>query len=167
MNQIVCAKPHHLPLIMPIYAHAQKLMIQYGNLNQWPVGHPSQEIISLDIEKQHTFLLLSPSLQILGVFALVQGEDPTYAHIIDGQWLNDDPYVTLHRVATSSLQKNTFRQILDWTLAHHPNIRIDTHADNAPMLHILQDYGFVRCGTIFVANGSPRVALQYIRKNAY
>ena len=163
MNQIVHAKHHHLALIIPIYAHAQQLMIQNGNLHQWPVGYPTQETVQHDIQQQNTYLLLSPTDQILAVFVLVLGQDPTYKHIVDGQWLNEKPYVTLHRVATSSIQKNTFRQILDWTTKQHSNIRIDTHADNATMLHILQSYGFVRCGTIFVANGTPRIALQYHR----
>ena len=36
---------------------------------------------------------------IHGVFALFDGAEPTYAHIEEGEWLNDEPYVTIHRLA--------------------------------------------------------------------
>ena len=36
---------------------------------------------------------------IHGVFALFEGAEPTYAHIEEGEWLNDEPYVTIHRLA--------------------------------------------------------------------
>ena len=35
---------------------------------------------------------------IHGVFALFDGAEPTYAHIEEGEWLNDEPYVTIHRL---------------------------------------------------------------------
>ena len=33
------------------------------------------------------------------MFALFEGEDPTYAYIEGGHWLNNAPYVTIHRLA--------------------------------------------------------------------
>ena len=40
-------------------------------------------------------------------------------------------------------------------------MRGDTHEDNLPMQRVLEKNGFQRCGTIFVEDGSPRIAYQY------
>ena len=40
------------------------------------------------------------------------------------------------------------------------HLRADTHADNAPMLRLLPALGFVRCGVVRVADGSPRIAFE-------
>jgi RimJ/RimL family protein N-acetyltransferase len=45
-------------------------------------------------------------------------------------------------------------------MAQIPNIRIDTHRDNAIMQHLLEKNGFVKCGIIYVEDGSPRIAYQ-------
>ena len=41
------------------------------------------------------------------------------------------------------------------------NIRVDTHARNLPMRAKIEARGFVRCGIIHVADGTPRIAYQY------
>ena len=43
------------------------------------------------------------------------------------------------------------------------DIRIDTHADNVIMRHLLCKNGFSEVGTILLSNGSPRVAYQWVR----
>ena len=40
------------------------------------------------------------------------------------------------------------------------NIRIDTHEDNRIMQHLLDKYGFAKCGCIYVEDGTPRIAYQ-------
>ncbi len=40
-------------------------------------------------------------------FAFILGEDPTYQQI-DGAWLNDQPYGTIHRIAGNGKIKGTF-----------------------------------------------------------
>lgn len=40
------------------------------------------------------------------------------------------------------------------------DIRIDTHKDNKPMLHLIRKNGFTRCGVIIVDDGTPREAFQ-------
>ena len=37
-------------------------------------------------------------------------------------------------------------------------LRIDTHEDNRVMQHAVQKLGFRRCGLIYIADGSPRIA---------
>ena len=48
----------------------------------------------------------------------------------------------------------------DWCEEQIANIRTDTHADNAPMQHIVRKCGYQRCGIIRVANGTLRTAFQ-------
>ena len=40
------------------------------------------------------------------------------------------------------------------------SLRVDTHEDNWNMNHFLIKHGFVRCGMIFVEDGTPRVAYE-------
>ena len=42
------------------------------------------------------------------------------------------------------------------------NIRMDTHEDNKIMQHLLEKNGFIRCGTVHIFNGDPRIAYQKI-----
>lgn len=85
--------------------------------------------------------------RILAVFAVCPGEDPTY-RTIDGAWLDDDRYVTIHRVASAGLIKGAAHLIFDWVLSHYDNVRVDTHPNNRAMQHVLKVNGFTRCGTI-------------------
>lgn len=42
------------------------------------------------------------------------------------------------------------------------NLRIDTHADNHTMQHLIQKHGFQKCGIVYVEDGTPRIAYQYL-----
>ena len=101
------------------------------------------------------------------VFALLEDGEPTYREIFDGAWLNDEPYLTMHRVASDGTQRGVVAACTDFcrrrasALGLH-NIRIDTHEANAPMQRALRRCGFVRCGTIHLANGDPRIAYQLV-----
>ena len=97
---------------------------------------------------------------IVGTFCLVEGDDPTYAVIEDGRWLDDDAYATIHRLASNGVCRGVARAAVEWSVRRCPNLRIDTHADNAPMLAFLRKAGFVRCGTIYCRDGTPRIAFQ-------
>ena len=43
-----------------------------------------------------------------------------------------------------------------------PHIRIDTHAQNLPMQQAILAYGFQERGTIYLQDGSPRQAYDYL-----
>jgi hypothetical protein len=42
------------------------------------------------------------------------------------------------------------------------NIRIDTHKDNTIMQHILESHHYIKCGTIYADDGTPRIAYQKV-----
>ena len=146
-----------LPEILSIYENARAFMRQSGNPNQWRSHHPAVEILHDDISKGQLYLCMDQE-EIAAVFFYVQGIDPTYLQIFDGQWLNDAPYGVIHRIAVAHPGKGIADRCYDWALAQCPNLRIDTHRDNLPMQRSLQRHGFSRCGTIYLANGEDRIA---------
>ena len=95
-----------LPTMLKIYEHARKLMASNGNPTQWGDKFPREEVVRDDVESQRTVLLVDTvdgEERVLAQFALCPGIDPTYVNI-DGAWLDDDPYVTIHRIAVGSRQ---------------------------------------------------------------
>lgn len=51
-----------------------------------------------DIENGNSYVCLDEEQKIVGTFAFIQGDDPTYAHIYDGAWIDDkQPYGVIHR----------------------------------------------------------------------
>ena len=148
--------------IMNVYSIAQDFMIKSGNPNQWSHDYPKRELIEQDIEDE-TSIVICDGNAIRGVFALFSGLEPTYEHIENGKWLNDEEYVTLHRIASDGKAKGIFKYAVDYCKTVSDNIRIDTHADNAVMQRLIEKNGFVKCGTIYVRDGSPRIAYQWCR----
>lgn len=146
-----------LPRILEIYAEAREFMRQNGNPNQWWDYHPTESILRDDIPKRQLYVCEQDG-DIGAVFAYIQGTDPTYIHIVDGQWLNDEPYGVIHRIAVSDRGRGLIAQCFDWALAQCSNLRIDTHRDNAPMQRALEKYGFQYCGVIHIFNGDERIA---------
>ena len=160
MLEIQRAKQEDLTRIMEIYRIAQDYMISVGNPTQWGHSFPPAELIQQDIQNGICHLIVDGST-IHGVFALCEGEEPTYREIQDGAWLNDDPYVTIHRIASDGTAHGIFHAAVEYAKEQAANVRIDTHENNLTMQKLIEKYGFVRCGTIFVRNGSPRIAFQW------
>ena len=152
------ARAEELSSIDQIYENARNFMRQAGNATQWSGGYPSREIISGDIAAQKLFVCEKDD-KILAVFYFSMGEDPTYVHI-DGKWLNDRPYGVIHRVAVAEQGRGVASFCYAHCFSLCDNLKIDTHADNLPMQRSLEKNGFVRCGTIYLANGDPRIAFQ-------
>lgn len=147
-----------LDKIMPVYEYARKKMAEGGNPNQWIDGYPSVDVISDDIARGNSYIIEEEGV-IAGVFTFIIGEDPTY-NIIEGQWLNDNEYGTIHRIASAPGASGIADICLEYCLKQVSDIRIDTHTDNAPMLGWIRSRGFEYCGIIYCHNGSPRLAFQ-------
>lgn len=154
--QIRKATEKDIDVIMSIYERARKYMAENNNPNQWINGYPQKEIVMRDINEGISYVYLIDD-QIEGVFVLLETPDPTYA-VIEGAWLYNEPYVTIHRVASKGTRKGVLSDIVDWCSGKYVNIRIDTHKDNVIMQHLLEKKGFIKCGIIYLANGSPRIA---------
>ncbi len=147
-------------IVLEIYAQARQFMKDHGNPHQWGDNRPSKEQISDDIRHGCSYVCVEDG-QILGVFYYAKTEEPTYAHIYDGAWLNQLPYGVVHRIAAPGGRKGTASFCLNWCmLKSGGNIRIDTHQDNLPMQRMLEKNGFVKCGIIRLTDGDLRLAYQ-------
>lgn len=144
--------------VLAIYAFAREQMSKAGN-PQWGTDRPSEETIRADIADGNSYVLEEGG-EPVGVFTLVLGEEPTYAVIENGEWLDDEPYGTLHRIASNGKARGVMQAALAFCESISPNMRVDTHEANRAMQHILEKNGYVRCGRIYVEDGSPRIAYQ-------
>ena len=139
-------------------------MAANGNPDQWGrSAYPRAELLQKDIEERRLFVIREGE-DIIAAFVLIFGDDPTYRVIENGAWLNDRPYGTLHRLGSVSSAHGVGKDALDFCAGeckkHGADLRADTHAANKPMQRVLEKYGFIRCGIIHVADGSPRIAYQ-------
>ena len=156
------AVPEDFTSIMSIYAYARSFMQETGNPNQWGNHFPPEELIHNRIRDKQLFVL-EENGTLHGAFAFIIGEDPTYLQIDDGSWLSDAPYGTIHQVASDGTIHGFFSQIVDYCWAQIPHLRVDTHADNQIMQHLIQKNGFERRGIIYLLTHSPRIAFERVK----
>lgn len=153
--------PTDIESIMKVYDCARQQMRDGGNTTQWVGGYPQRELILKDISEGNHYVCEEQG-SVVAVFSMIFGNDPTY-NVIEGQWLNTLPYATIHRIGSNGRVNGVLHEVLEWAFQQTDNIRIDTHADNAPMLHLMEREGFAYCGVIYVADGTPRRAFQKTR----
>ncbi len=144
-----------------IYDMAREFMRDAGNPSQWNSTYPGIADINDGIA-DGTSYVCEDAGEIVATFYFKVGEDPTYA-MIDGKWINDDPYAVIHRIAV----KHHGRGIVDFCFNEcfkmFPSLKIDTHKDNIPMQKCLLRSGFEYCGIIKTWNGEPRRAYQKVK----
>ena len=146
--------------IMKIMERARSFMASVGNPNQWIAGYPQKELMESEIAEGHCFVCINVDGKLVATFCFIDGVDPNYKYIEDGEWLNDKPYSVLHRLASDGTCSGIFDFCLEWCSSRSRNIRVDTHRDNQILQHLLLKHGFTYCGIIYVSNGTPRLAFQ-------
>ena len=90
--------------IMEVYDAAKYYMRSKGNFSQWTAGYPDRETILNDIAHWSHYIAEDEEGNILMAFSFILGADPTYKVIENGKWLNDLPYGTIHRIASSGMK---------------------------------------------------------------
>ena len=166
------AKTEHLDTICTITQQAKTQLKNLG-LDQWQKGYPARETWESDIAAQSAWIALEDD-RIIGAFAFQISPDPSY-EVIDGSWLSDSPYASMHRVCVADGCKG--KGVAGEMFAYgfqmaqelgFRSMRIDTHPGNSPMQKALEKAGFLRCGTITLKggceNGDLRVAFEKILK---
>lgn len=150
-----------IDIILGIIDQARQIMRESGNMTQWSDGYPSKEIITEDIDNNHAFVCVRDN-EVVGYFCFMAGEDPdpNYSVIEGGQWLDNEPYGVIHRLASGRKAKGIAKTAFDFAFSQIKNIRVDTHHENIPMQNYLKKTGFAYCGIIYVGDGSPRDAFQ-------
>lgn len=136
-------------------------MIKTGNPNQWSANYPAESTIRHDIAQGDCYLLYECGKSI-ATFVAKSGPEPNYHRIDNGDWLDDQPYYVIHRVASLEGVHGVMADIINYCSTFTSSIRIDTHADNHPMQASLIRLSFVYCGIIYVENGDSRLAFQCI-----
>lgn len=157
------AEKRDLDWMLTLYAGARAFMARSGNPTQWEEGYPDRGLLEADLAAGQLYVVERAG-RPCGAFVLALGEAPTYGHIDGGGWLRPGPYGTIHRLAGDGRHPGIFRECLAFCRAHAPDLRADTHADNRTMQRLLEQNGFVRCGTIYIWDGSPRIAYQLSRR---
>ena len=159
--EIRLSEPQDRPAILALYQSGRLFMREHGNLHQWTIGHPNEESLQEDLKFRRSFVVWDQG-EIVGTFALVT-HDPNYDGI-EGRWLNDEPYVAVHRVVSGKPGAGSF--LLNALCAQYPTVRIDTHQDNTPMKNLLTKLAFVHCGVIHLRDfdGSPREAYMKVSR---
>jgi len=157
------ATEQDFPRMMEIYAYARDFMAKTGNPNQWgPTHWPPEELIHDDIRSGHSYVC-EENGRIVGTFYFNAGTsiDATYAVIEDGQWIGDENYGVVHRVAGDGSVKGIGTFCINWAYSQCGHLRIDTHADNTVMRNLLLKLGFTQCGIIHVVEDNyPRFAFE-------
>lgn len=157
------AQLQDLDAIERIYSIGRAFMRASGNQKQWINGYPQRALLEDDIKNKRLFVIEEEG-KPRAVFAFILGDDPTYAYIEDGQWPNQKPYGTIHRIASDGTGKGVVEKALTFALQFTDEVRADTHEDNKPMQRALSKNGFTRCGIIYLENGDPRIAYQYSKE---
>lgn len=161
--EIVHSKLEDVDTIIKIYDIARKYMRDNGNYSQWINGYPSKEQIINDINNNVSYVVKENNI-IVAVFVFIIGIDNTYINIENGNWHSNNTYGVIHRIASEGSVKEITNFVFNWCLNSINYLRIDTHKDNLIMQHCVTKFGFKCCGIIHVADGSPRLAYDYIRE---
>ena len=155
------AKTEDLNNITDVYSYARKFMAENGNPTQWGTNYPSEQLIENDINNKKMYVIEEEN-QIHAVFMFDICEDETYEVIKNGQWLSDEEYGVIHRVASDGKIKGVLNKAVDFCSAKKAHLRIDTHKDNKIMQHQIEKNGFKTCGIIELLNGDERIAYEKI-----
>ena len=125
-----------LHAILDLMDLARSYMALKGNPHQWDAGYPGAEIILSDIKEQAGYVLEDREHKIVAYFALYD-YDKAYDKVYGGKWLNDEPYVCVHRLATMQ-EQGLGTLILKMLQKNFANIRMDTMNVNKPMRHLME-----------------------------
>ena len=112
-------------------------------------------------------------MEVLDQIRQESDESEAAYETLEGEWLTDGPYATVHRCAVDPACRG--RGIIGELFAFAcekaaadgmASVRIDTHADNAPMRRAVEKFGFVPCGDITLTEGpeagAPRIAFEKV-----
>ena len=152
-----------IPAILNIFEAARSYMRAHGNNVQWVNGYPGEELLLDDVKKSQLYVMENEDGRPYGAFAFIIGPDHTYAYIENGSWLDESEYGTIHRLGSDGIQKNVFRECMDYCKSRIGHLRLDTHEVNATLQHLARREGFVERGIIYVDDGTPRVAFEWLR----
>lgn len=153
--------------IMKIIKQAQDYFKENG-IDQWQNNYPNTDTINIDIKNEYAYVL-EDNGQIVGTVALSFEGEKTYDIIYDGQWLSNDEYAVIHRMAVDNSYKGKgisaliIKYIEDICISKGVHsIKIDTHDKNLSMQRVIEKNNFKYCGIIYVDDKSRRIAFEKV-----
>lgn len=163
------AKPEDKSQIDKIYEDGSKKLREEG-INQWQgVDKPNTDNLE-QLIKDKIIYVVEDENKIVST-ALIYNYDIDYENNLDGEWISDGPYISIHRVGTISTERNKGygRKILELceNYAKENNfdsIRIDTHELNTSMQRLLKSLDYKYCGFVYLGGINKRIAFEKIIK---
>lgn len=151
-----------IPAIVATLEAGRSLLAADG-IDQWQNGTgPDVDLVTEDVERGWGRVFLVDG-QVAATAALIDEPEPNYAHMLEGAWqVRGDaaaPYATIHRVAVAPAfrgmhvaQRFYARLIEEARARGFAEIRVDTHAGNIRMQHVIASAGFTRAGTVCISD---------------
>lgn len=143
--------------ITEIIEEAKRQMAHEGKC-QWNEAYPTRSNIETDVADGTAHVMLTAG-RIVAYGAVVFTGEPAY-NMIEGEWLTEQPYVVLHRLAVADEAKGhgvgqlLLKEVERLALATGvKSFKVDTNHDNNRMLRLLDKAGFTFCGTIHYPQG--------------
>ena len=151
---------------------AGRALLAADGIDQWQNGTgPDVDLVTEDVERGWGRVFLVDG-QVAATAALIDEPEPNYAHMLEGAWqVRGDaaaPYATIHRVAVAPAfrgmhvaQRFYARLIEEARARGFAEIRVDTHADNVRMQHVIASAGFTRACTVLIGNNPKDLRWAY------
>ena len=155
------AKMEDMPQLLRIYGAAREFMRENGNAVQWAGNYPGEAVLTEDIACRRLYVLEEAG-HLCGCFMLAAGPDDTYDKIYGGEWGYETAYGVIHRIASDGTCRGVLAKAVAFAAERFDHLRIDTHEKNLPMQRALERVGFTHRGTIFVGDGTPRLAYDWL-----
>lgn len=134
-----------------------KVDLKNRGVDQWQKGYPNLETLADDLVANHGYVIQQET--IIGYFVLQTSPDEFYENI-DGKWLSDGEYSTIHRIAllpnlnNQGIGTKVFKLIEAISIENKRNyIRVDTGLDNLSMQRVLSKNNYIDCGLVEVTDG--------------
>lgn len=123
---------------------------------QWAGTYPNKESFLNDLENNVVYVYESNN-NILASATIQYSIDHNYDYI-EGAWLNDESYASIHRIVVdrkaqcknigTKIYKKCEEEIFKNNVR---NVRVDTYRLNKSMIRLLEKNEFVKCGIIFLS----------------
>ncbi|EOU1743055.1 GNAT family N-acetyltransferase [Clostridium perfringens] len=148
-----------------------KKYLKETKVDQWQDGYPAKEDLRRDIESGNSYVLTNKDEIVATTVISLDGES-TYNLIFNGEWITNEDYIVMHRVAVHDKYKGKgiFKELIKEAESLALNkgissIKIDTHRDNISMQRAVVKNDFKRCGIIYLGDGSERIAFEKVLKS--
>ena len=159
-----------LDQIMEIIELSKKYLKE-TKVDQWQDGYPAKEDLRRDIESGSSYVLTNKDEIVATTVISLDGES-TYNSIFNGEWITNEDYIVMHRVAVHDKYKGKgiFKELIKEAESLALNkgifsIKIDTHRDNISMQRAVVKNDFQKCGIIYLEDGSERIAFEKVLKS--